>query len=640
MADTDYDDAGRSGPSSYDHESAELLRMFRGWDVEVDRHWSSWRKETRECYDIVAGRPWTDAEKAEMEERNRIAVSFNRTLPLVKAVAGAEIAGRLRVDYKPRTLGDSKSNEMLTSGAEWIRDECDAGGEESHAFFDCLVCGLGVTETRLDFEVEADGQVIEERVDPLEIAISRPNGKVGALDTEYIRRRRTFSKRKARERFGYVPAGEDDGEDRAGESVDDPRNAYRDDERPDRAGNDDVIVSEYQWYELRAEYLVLHPATGQSVSVDEAQFKVLKDAAKTAQRDFQHARRNKRVYRRAFVAGNRVLEVEDLPIHRFTYSFITGDWDRNMGVWFGLVRGMKDPQKWANRFLSLIIHLMATNAKGGVIVEKGAVEDIEDFEESWAAGDSVTEVAEGMLEKIKEKPQQKYPSGIDRMMVGSQDAIRDVAGISPEFLGQANRDQPGVLEHQRKQAAYGIMGTYFDSLRRFRKTQGTTLLHMMAFLPRGTLIRVAMDDWENPRFVPMEDLALDLNNQRYDVIVGDAPQGPNQKERTFALILQILPLVKDAMTPEIWLEVLRFSPLPESFVEKVKAAFSKAEESPEAVMRKQLAMQAGQLEVADKAEDLKGKAAKTRETDASTKQKQIETLVAMMAPDPRPQIFV
>lgn len=640
MADTDYDEDDAAGPAASPREAKALLRMFRGWDVEVDRHWSAWRKEARECYEIIAGRPWTKDEMLEMEDRNRVPVSFNRTLPLVKAVAGAEIAARLRVDYKPRTLGDAKTNEMLTSAAEWIRDECDAGGEESHAFFDSLVCGLGCTETRLDFEVEADGQVVEERVDPLEISMSRPNGKVGALDVEYVRRRRTFSKRKAKERFGYVPGGDDDSEENAGTSVDDPRNAYRDDDSIDRTGNDDVIVSEYQWYELRSEYLVLHPATGQTVSVDDAQFRSLKKAAEASQRDFQHARRNKRVYRRAFVAGGQLLEVEDLPISRFTYAFITGDWDRNMGVWFGLVRGMKDPQKWANRFLSLIIHIMATNAKGGVYAEKGAIEDIEDFEESWAAGDSVTEIAEGYLDKVKEKPQAKYPSGLDRLMMGSQDAIRDVAGINPEFLGQANRMQPGVLEHQRKQAAYGIMGTHFDSLRRFRKTQGTTLLHMMSFLPRGTLIRVSMDDWENPQYVPMEKLALNLENQRYDVIVDEAPQGPNQKERTFAIILQILPMVKEAMTPEIWLEVLRFSPLPDSFVEKVKVAFAKAEEAPEAIMRKQIAMQGGQLQLQEKAETIKGKAATTAKTEAETKQKQLEAFISMMAPDPNPQIFV
>ncbi|MCA8902090.1 MAG: hypothetical protein KDA53_12655 [Hyphomonas sp.] len=622
------------------HERDELLRMFAEWDVEFDRHWMSWRRESRQNYDVIAGRAWTRDEYAEMEDLNRVPVEFNRTLPLVKAVAGAEIAGRLRVEYKPRTLGDSKTNEMLTSGAEWIRDECDAGGEESQAFFDCLVCGLGVTETRLDFEEDADGRVIEDCVDPLEMDIDPSARKTCAVDARKIRRRREFSKREAKERFGYEVETESNDEEFASEHQTNPERWYDDEESSGRAERATVTIKEYQWYELRSEYLVLHPQTGRTLSVPEAQFAALKDAAIEAGRAFQHTRRRYRVYRRAFVAGRQILEIEDLPTRSFTYKFITGDRDHNRNTWFGLVRPMRDPQKWANRFFSLILHIIATNAKGGVMIEEDAVEDIQEFEENWAASDAVSVLAPGKIEKVKEKPQAKYPAGLDRLMEHATTAIREVAGISPEFLGTADRDQPGVLEHQRKQAAYGIMGTYFDSLRRFRKGQGTLLLVLMSYLPRGTLVRVALDDWENPRYVPMEQLALDPQTMRYDVIVDEAPSGPNQKERTFAIILQILPLVKDALTPEIWLEILRFSPLPESFVEKIKAAFAEAEQSPEAVLQKQIAMEGGKLALADKAADVAGKQASAAKTDAETKQVQLEALFSLLSPDPQPQVVM
>lgn len=623
-------------------ERDRLKAMFSEWDTELARHWGSWHKEARLCFDTVAGRSWTSAERDETEDTGKVPIEFNRTLPLIKAVAGAEIAGRLRVEYKPRTLGDSKTNEMLTSGAEWMRDECDAGGEESQAFFNCLVCGMGYTESRLDFEEDEDGAFREDCVDPLEMDIDPSAQKTCAVDARYIRRRRKFSKREARERFGYdVMGGEDD--DRMGvEHVDDPENYYEDDSLGGRQDRDEVTVKEYQWYELVAEHMVLHPQTGRTISVSDEQFETLKQAAEESQRDFEHASRKKRVYKRAFVAGGTILEIDELPTQSFTYKIITGDRDHTRRVWFGLVRPMRDPQRWANKFFSLILHIIATNAKGGVMLEEDAVEDMEEFEESWAASDAVSKLAPGALSngKVKEKPQSKYPSGLDRLMEHAQTAIREVAGISPEFLGTADRDQPGVLEHQRKQAAYGIMGTYFDSLRRFRKEQGKLMLRLMGFLPRGTLIRVSMDDWENPRYVPLEQMALDLDTIRYDVIVDDAPSGPNQKERTFGIILQILPLVKDALTPEIWLEILRFSPLPDSFVEKVKTAFTEAQESPEAVLQKQLAQEGGKLKLAGMGADIANKQAGAEKTRAETQQNHLETLAMLLRPDPQPQVVM
>ncbi len=621
-------------------EDDDVTTMLCEWDRDLDRHWMAWRREARENFDIFAGQSWTKAEKLAMEDANRVPVEFNRVAPLVKAVVGAEIAGRLRVDYKPRTLGDAQTNELLTSGAEWIRDQCDAEGEESHAFMNALICGIGCTETRLDFEEDPEGMIIEDAVDSLEMSIDPSARKGSAIDAKYIRRKRDFTPREAKERFGEHAFSHDGSED-AGLGVDNPATAYsgQDGEKPDR---DTVTVTEFQWYDLVTEHIVQDPQTGQTFIIDDERFQELNSAAEENGRAFMSAKRKRRVYYRAYMTGNRLIDgPEELPTEEFTYKFITGDYDRNAGVWFGLVRSMKDPQKWANKFFSQILHIISTNAKGGVMMEEDAVPDMREFEETWAAGDSATIFTKGSLKSgaVQPKPMGQYPAGIDKMMQFSQESIRETAGVNPEFLGLADRDQPGVLEHQRKQAAYGIMATYFDSLRRFRKQQGRLLLKLMRFLPQGTLIRVAMDDWENPRYVPMEQMALDLQSAKFDVIVDEAPTGPNQKERTFQVLLQILPMVQEMMTPDMWMEVLRYSPLPEAMVQKIIAAAKEAQEDPMAQLQKQLQQVGAQLQLADQQASVADKQAGTEQKRAQTAQTRMETLISAFAPDPSPQII-
>jgi hypothetical protein len=66
-------------------------------------------------------------------------------------------------------MGAVKVNELMTSAAKWFRQECDAEDEESDAFRDMIVCGMGWTETRLDYEDNPAGDPKIERTDPLEM---------------------------------------------------------------------------------------------------------------------------------------------------------------------------------------------------------------------------------------------------------------------------------------------------------------------------------------------------------------------------------------------------------------------------------------------------------------------------------------
>jgi hypothetical protein len=47
----------------------------------------------------------------------------------------------------------------------------------------------------------------------------------------------------------------------------------------------------------------------------------------------------------------------------------------------GLIKVMRDPQMWANKWLSQTLHILNTTAKGGIVAEEDAFADMTEAEE-------------------------------------------------------------------------------------------------------------------------------------------------------------------------------------------------------------------------------------------------------------------
>lgn len=300
----------------------------------------------------------------------------------------------------------------------------------------------------------------------------------------------------------------------------------------------------------------------ETVEFNPEQFKVIEADIEVA--GGSYFKRRKRVYRRALVCGRTMLEQSDLPAGGgFSFKCMTGKRDRNENTFYGLVRGMTDPQRWANKFFSQMLNIINANAKGGLLAETDAFSDVAQAEESWADPSRFTWLRPGGLAKVQQKQTPAYPASFDRLMQVAIEAIPDTSGINKEVMGLAGRDQPGVLEHQRKQAGFTILAPLFDALRRYRKEQGRLLLAFIReYLADGRLIRI--DSALGPKYTP---LALDRKAQTYDIIVDAASSAPNQKDQTFSILMQLLPnLVKMGFMPPP--EMLDYLPLPQTLVAK------------------------------------------------------------------------
>lgn len=589
-------------PSQLDETA--LYVQLKEWFAADFSHSSSWRKRAKENFDFVASKQWSDKDRAALEDQNRPVITFNRTLAIVKAVAGIEINGRHETVFLPRgaTAGAIKANELLTSASQWMADGCDAEDEQSEAFQDTVICGMGWTEQSIEYDDEPDGAYEEGKIDPLEMVWDMAARAKNLKDARRLFRVRRMSLAEAEalaESLGETITDTADLNATWAMGIKTPEDVKPVEERRHRFENtgkhdpkSEVFLVHAQWIEREPYYRVADPMSGQLLTLSAAEFEQLSTAAKARGIPLKHLKQSRKVYKQALLGGRIIGGVRaGLCKDRFTFQCITGERDRNAGTWFGLVELMRDPQMWANKWLSQTLHILNTTAKGGIIAEKDAFEDQRAAQETYAKPDAITWANKDAISKgkIMQKPGTGLPTGYINLLEFGISSIRDVTGINLELLGLRDANQPGILEAQRKQAAMTILATLFDSLRRFRKNVGRVRLYFIQeYLADGRLIRIAGEDGMHA--IP---LIREETLGEYEVIVEDAPTSPNQKQETWASLQMMLPVFREMLTPEAVIAILEYSPLPSKLVDVFKAMASKpnpeADEANEIAKRGQLA---------------------------------------------------
>ena len=558
-----------------------LLSLFTEWDKHLLGKWSTWREEAKQAYDFAAGHQWDPKDRAAMMDNQKIPVVFNITAPTLDAVAGAEIQNRQEVRYYPRTPDKTGVSDVLSQAADYVNDECDGDQEDSEAFYDCLICGVGWTYTGP--EIDGDKlSIFKGRVDPLEIMADASSRKPNFDDARYLKREWPMSRDDFEDFVGSIgrpdanPDGFADLDSGKRLTIVNPTLRYTNGMLGPGNGADEVVVCEWQWWEKATRFLSPMPHPTQSGVVQLQKLTPEQHAqALSIKPDLPSQPTTEKVFYRAFTADDSVLFEEELPEKMFRYRAITGKRDRNAGTWFGLVRPMLDPQRFMNKLYSEILHIVRTNANGGLMLEEDAVADIRKFESTWAAADKITWMKPGSLSnaqgaKVLPKPTVTINPSLFQIMEFARDMVKACTGVNEEILGIVGRDQPGVLEQQRKQAAYGILSAFFDAKRRYQREQGRLLLaQIKIFLPDDTLVRIL--DQGTAVYIP---IARALTDAEYDVVVDEAPAGPNQKAKVMAVLGPLLPemFASGIIGAEQIADMLPFMDIPASVADKLGQA--------------------------------------------------------------------
>ncbi len=556
-----FDDGSDAG-NVYPDESRDVLEAR---DRSITAH-GDWREEMALSFNFVAGHQWHDDDKSRLEENDRPAVVFNRTAPIIDAVAGYELDNRREVHYRPRGVadGDGMIAEAFTEMARYVRDGIDANDEESEAYRDLLICGMGWTETWVDYDEDPLGTIRITRLPPDEMRWDE-NARAGNLsDAEWIQRETWWEPADVEatwpdkyDEIGATKAENYQQDDFLSETHDATESwKYENDQSGKNDTSNRIRIIQHQ-YRIREDvYLFPRPDTGNFITLKEEQWNAIKERLPALESRVRKTRRW--MYYQKIVAGDVLVEESETPTpDGFGFQCMTGKRDESTNNFYGLVRGLIDPQKWANVFLSAALNTFMHAAKGGVMVEEDAIMDKDAFEDQWASADAVLWLESGALQagKIQPKEQSVIPPALDKLLEFAIGSLRDCSGVNLEMLGMVGHDQSGKLEVERKQSALTILAPFTNALKRYRKREGRVLLGLMSSVFTPVLVQRIIN-----REVPQWN---DEQVRQFDIVVDDAPNSPNLKHEVWQQMKEIVPAMVKAGMP-IPPMLLKYTPLPES----------------------------------------------------------------------------
>lgn len=567
-------------------DDAVLQRVY-GCRKRADEELGDWFDDAKDDFDMYESRQWSQEDKDALDKQDRIPVTFNRVAAVVNAICGQEVANRQEVVYLPRRVGPVSGSSPMNDAVKWAREQCNAEDEDSDAFRDMTICGMGWTVLRMDYESDPEGRSEVVRRDPLSMRWDPAARRKNLADARWVQadydmlREDIGSRWPDADMSGLALFGQ--GDKRAA-PIDTTQNwKYESSSKSGKKGRDEFTVVHHVERRSVSRYRAVDPASGQMQEYGQSDYdaiqqnyQALPEEQRAAQPLPHFVPVKQRVYWEAWTVGPVVLQSGQAPAQKeFCYQCMTCYRERESGYWFGPVRLMRDPQRYANLYLSLMADILAAGAKGGMMYETGAFANPKKALADWARHNSSIELTQGSLGKVQPKELAVVPQSAADLMQFAIGSIRDVTGVNIELLGQVNSNETGVVEDMKTKAGLVILASVFDGMRLYRKRQAIVQAeYIERFISDGRLIRVLGP--QGQQFVP---LLRDPTTMEYDIVVDESPSSRDVKERTWGALQTILPLWMQGGMPPLP-DFLDYAPVPQSLAMAMKQAMQQKGSQP------------------------------------------------------------
>jgi hypothetical protein len=525
-------------------------------------------------------------------KKKKATVKFNKIQPHVDAMAGFMAQNRRRAKFVAR-INSSDAQELYSKNMnaiyEYHRENMNADQIESMQDEDMLICGYGATETDLSYIIgnsttTPNGEILKMRIDPMRVGWDcKAKGK-NLTDAKYVYYFQDydlsdaldlFDKSKP-EDFERVAETETEG----GYTFNPYGGVYDKIKMEDSVEwvdkeKETVRVYNFQYFKYEKFYMSKNPLYLVEDPMDamfiQSRLEMIKDEIKSysptginagdifdfdpmaEEFTFDEATKNKLVaefgdliepigftrkcYYTAIVSGSHVFNhFKSVCQQGFSIKFKTGSYSEDNKIFVGMVNAMIEPQKYYNKAITEFMFIVASMSKGGVMVEKSAVEDVKDFENKWAKTDGIIYVEDGALTngKIKEKQQAMLPNGVDSIISLTDSSILS-NGVDQSFLGASNAQETGVLYKRKIRQVISKMAKYFDAVTLYQKLDArlnADLIRVWVQNNEGALIRLTGSDGVEG----FKQISEDMLAPEYDVVIQEAAKTPEDNQETAEIL--------------------------------------------------------------------------------------------------------
>lgn len=519
-----------SGHELDSDESVKLHRLLLGYHQrELDRQYES-RIEQALDEDYYDNDQWSEDEKAELHERGQAAICWNVIQQTCNWVMGSEKRGR--TDYKvlPRTKEDAKPAEKKSQLLKYLSDVNRTPFHRSRAFEDSVKVGIGWIETGVTDD--DDGEPIYTRYESWRNMLwDSASTEYDLSDCRYVIRfkwvdldvalalfpdRKDLLIRSAQtgDRYGYADANGDDVADHA---EDEWEVAGRGIAEFDIARQRVRLIEIWYTKPVRVNKLIDSAFAGEVFDPEDPRHA---EAVQVYGQSVVAERTMMRMHVAILTGEGLVYNAQSPYRHnRFPFTPVWGYRRGRDGMPYGMIRSMRDIQDDINKRASRAQFILASNK---VIMEKGAVDDMEDFLEEVARPDGVL-VVNGNKRLDLNVDRELAPAHLDLMSRGIQ-MIQSVSGVTDELLGRTTNATSGVAVQARQEQGSMSTSKLFDNLRFAVQVHGEKELSLIEqYMTEPKQFRIT-NQRGTPEYVNVNDglPENDIIRSKADFVITDA----------------------------------------------------------------------------------------------------------------------
>lgn len=472
------------------------------------------RREQAEDEDYYDNKQWSDEDAAYLRERGQVPLVYNVISASIDWITGTE--KRTRTDYKvlPRKKEHSTPAERKTQLLKYLADTNRTPFHRSRAFEDAAKVGLGWLESGI--ERDATDEPLYTRYEAWRnILFDSAATEMDLSDARYIFRVKWvdldvaevhFKDRKHILNAAKTNAPGYFGLDEFGDDVTDQHEAALDEGSTSLSGSGHINGYDRQrirlveaWIRLPAETEKLKGGLFNGEIYDpfsEAHI----EAVKTGESEIVETPRMRMHVAIFTTSGMLYFDKSPYRHDRFPFTPIWAYRRGRDGMPYGVIRRLKDIQQDVNKRASKALAILSSNK---VIMEDGAVDDIDELAEEVARPDGIIVVNSG--KKIELNAERELAAAHLDLMSRDISMIQQASGVTDELLGRRTNATSGKAILARQDQGSMATAKLFDNLLFADQVRGEKeLANIEQFMDEKKAFRIT-NQRGTPQYIEIND---------------------------------------------------------------------------------------------------------------------------------------